>query len=50
MGRLADVLPVTALMSIKRGSSLIEYTTAFALQNGVLLRDPTIYVPEEVEA
>jgi len=49
-GEFVNLRESTALMSIKRGSSLIEYTTAFALQNGVLLRDPTIYVPEEVEA
>lgn len=30
----------TALMSIKRGSSLIEYATAFAISKGVTLHDP----------
>lgn len=30
----------TALMSVRRGSSLIEYATAFAIDNGVTLHDP----------
>lgn len=30
----------TALMSIKRGASLIDYSTCFAIQNGVRLNDP----------
>lgn len=47
-GEFVNLRESTALMSIKRGSSLIEYTTAFALNNGVLLRDPRIAVPERI--
>lgn len=47
-GEFVNLRESTALMSIKRGSSLIEYTTAFALSNGVMLRDPRIAVPERV--
>ena len=44
-GEFVNLRESTALMSVRRGSSLIEYTTAFALQNGVLLRDTRIEVP-----
>ena len=49
-GEYVNLRESTALMSIKRGSSLIEYTTAFALNNGVLLRDTRIAMPEEAFA
>lgn len=39
-GEFVNLRESTALMSIKRGSSLIEYSTAFALSNGVTLHDP----------
>lgn len=42
-GEFVNLRESTALMSVKRGSSLIEYATAFAVQNGVMLHDP---VPE----
>lgn len=39
-GEFINLRESTALMSIKRGSSLIEYATAFAISNGVTLHDP----------
>lgn len=39
-GEFVNLRESTALMSVKRGSSLIEYATAFALNNGVRLNDP----------
>lgn len=39
-GEFVNLRESTALMSIKRGASLIEYATAFAVQNGVVLHDP----------
>ena len=39
-GEFVNLRESTALMSVRRGSSLIEYSTAFALANGVELRDP----------
>lgn len=47
-GEFVNLRESTALMSIKRGSSLIEYATAFAVSNGVTLRDPR--VEEQYEA
>lgn len=41
-GEFVNIRESTALMSIRRGSSLIEYATAFALQNGVTLNDPRL--------
>jgi len=38
-GEFVNLRESTALMSVKRGSSLIEYATAFALSNGVTLHD-----------
>ena len=45
-GEFVNLRESTALMSIKRGASLIEYSTAFAITNGVELRDP----PYQAEA
>ncbi len=39
-GEFVNIRESTALMSVKRGSSLIEYATAYALSNGVTLHDP----------
>jgi hypothetical protein len=39
-GEFVNIRESTALMSVKRGSSLIEYATSFALQNSVILHDP----------
>lgn len=39
-GEFVNIRESTALMSIKRGSSLIEYATCFALSKGVVLHDP----------
>lgn len=39
-GEFINLRESTALMSVKRGSSLIEYATSFALQNSVVLNDP----------
>ncbi len=39
-GEFVNLRESTALMSVKRGSSLIEYATAFALNNSVRLNDP----------
>lgn len=44
-GEFVNIRESTALMSIKRGSSLIEYATAFALSNGVRLNDPQFAEP-----
>ena len=44
-GEFVNLRESTALMSVKRGSSLIEYATAFALDNGVRLNDPQHEVP-----
>ena len=44
-GEFLNLRESTALMSVKRGSSLIEYATAFALNNGVRLNDPRHEVP-----
>lgn len=44
-GEFVNIRESTALMSIKRGSSLIEYATAFALSNGVTLNDPQFAEP-----
>ena len=41
-GEFVNVRESTALMSIARGSSLIEYATAFALMNDVRLRAPEV--------
>lgn len=38
-GEFVNIRESTALMSVRRGSSLIEYATAFALTNGVELHD-----------
>ncbi len=48
-GEFVNIRESTALMSIRRGSSLIEYATAFALANGVTLNDPANQ-PEEAFA
>ena len=39
-GELVSIRESTALMSIKRGASLIEYTSAFCAMNGIRLRAP----------
>ena len=41
-GEFVNIRESTAQMSIKRGSSLIEYATAFAVTNGVRLRSPEV--------
>lgn len=41
-GEFINLRESTALMSIRRGSSLIEYATAFAITNGVTLHDPML--------
>ncbi len=38
-GEFINIRESTALMSKKRGSSLIEYATAFAASNGVKIRE-----------
>lgn len=38
-GEFVNIRESTALMSVRRGSSLIEYATAFALLHGVELHD-----------
>ena len=40
-GEFINIRESTALMSVKRGASLIEYTLAFALTNGVELAETT---------
>jgi len=40
-GEIVNVRESTALMSVRRASSLIEYCIAFATKNGVKLNDPT---------
>ena len=40
-GEFVNLRESTALMSVKRGASLIEYATSFAMQNGAQLNDPT---------
>ena len=42
-GEFVNLRESTALMSISRGSSLIEYSTAFCVMNEVPLRDPQDY-------
>ena len=49
-GEFVNIRESTALMSIRRGSSLIEYATAFALTNGVTLHDPAQQPEREAEA
>jgi hypothetical protein len=39
-GEFVNIRESTALMSVRRGASLIEYATAFALMKGVTLRAP----------
>lgn len=39
-GEVVNVRESTALMSVRRASSLIEYSIAFATSNGVTLHDP----------
>lgn len=39
-GEFVNIRESTALMSVRRGSSLIEYATAFAQMHGVELRAP----------
>jgi hypothetical protein len=41
-GEFVNIRESTALMSIRRGTSLIEYATAFAIANGVTLHDPRL--------
>ena len=41
-GELVSIRESTALMSVKRGASLIEYATSWAVNNGIVLRDPAI--------
>ena len=41
-GEFVSIRESTALMSIKRGSSLIEYATAFAVTNGVRLNSAEV--------
>lgn len=48
-GEFVNIRESTALMSVRRGASLIEYATAFALANGVTLNDPRL-MPDEVSA
>jgi hypothetical protein len=38
-GEFVNVRESTALMSVKRGSSLIEYAVAFAVSNGIQLHE-----------
>jgi hypothetical protein len=44
-GEFVNIRESTALMSVRRGSSLIEYSTAFAVSNGVTLNDPALVEP-----
>ena len=39
-GEVVNIRESTALMSVRRASSLIEYTIAFAVSNNVVLHDP----------
>jgi hypothetical protein len=39
-GEFVNIRESTALMSIKRGASLIEYVSAFCANNGIRLRAP----------
>ncbi len=39
-GEFVNLRESTALMSVRRSASLIEYATAFALGNGITLRAP----------
>lgn len=48
-GEFVNIRESTAIMSIRRGASLIEYATAFAIANGVALNDPRL-MPEEAFA
>lgn len=48
-GEFVNIRESTALMSVKRGASLIEYSTAFALTNGVRLMAPK-HMYEDKEA
>jgi hypothetical protein len=48
-GEFVNIRESTALMSVRRGASLIEYATAFALANGVTLNDPRL-MPDEASA
>lgn len=41
-GEFVNLRESTALMSIKRGSSLIEYATAYAVSHSVRLNDPQL--------
>ena len=41
-GEFLNIRESTALMTIRRGASLIEYATAFALMNDVRLRAPEV--------
>lgn len=41
-GEYVNIRESTALMSIKRGASLIEYATAMAAHLGVTLHDPRV--------
>jgi NinB protein len=41
-GELVSIRESTALMSVKRGASLIDYATSFAVVNGIALRDPAL--------
>jgi hypothetical protein len=41
-GELVSIRESTALMSVKRGASLIEYAQSWAVNNGIALRDPAL--------
>lgn len=41
-GEFLNIRESTALMSVRRGASLIEYATAFAVSHGVVLHDPQL--------
>lgn len=41
-GELVSIRESTALMSIRRGASLIDYAQSFAAMNGVKLNDPAV--------
>ena len=45
-GELVSIRESTALMSVKRGASLIEYATSWAVNNGIVLRDPALNMEE----
>jgi hypothetical protein len=46
-GELVSIRESTALMSVRRGASLIEYAQSWAVNNGITLRDPALNMTDQ---